>query len=673
MIFVSIVGNQLLATLNPILALNKANRRPKQVVLLFTDNTKEYVGQLRQVLVDAGYFESQIETVLVSNSLANEESGPAAHSFCRGLVGNDEVLFNVTGGMNFQIAASTLAIPSERLTLVYPEHNGVHLLKFANGVAQRESLPLPETVDVLALQKVPYSPAQDNDVPLLLKRLLASGGKGFPRPNRIRIGGVTFDLTINNRNRMTFLTTVETKKGDSGLEKARRVIALASSRTAFGELYDRDIFVVTNSSEATEHLRTEANSKVKVIHVDGPNPFAVKQLNFLLSGTVSKAVKINSRTETIETANKVSSRTRLYLCLGTNLLPTLKAIWTHRPAEVCLIYTPEDDNVQRLRDSIGSAAKYLPTERIIFFPCSMTAEEIFDLPLPPEGMNIEANISPGTKLQGALLSLWASINSGKVYSLDNNAGISSSLNNGKSKKVQIPPPAAYLELHGEKLFKAGPCAQQLRKSLRARLPFEFMESLHRKIGDIGEFPYRNMNSDGLRLVQDKPGVAKVFTMDGKAATVFHSNKGGRQGFWFEELVGYAFAAAGIDVQINLATAQSDQLLQEQKKRREKKGLEFRETHKSELDVVVWHAGGYHLVSCKLSGNDASAHVREAEAQAKILGRFTIALVACLDHKGPPMKKSGTWFFGPATLVNSQALRELLDTACREKSTTSQHQ
>jgi len=59
------------------------------------------------------------------------------------------------------------------------------------------------------------------------------------------------------------------------------------------------------------------------------------------------------------------------------------------------------ENCSRLE----SFADDLGIKELRLFPVSFSAEEILDLPAPHE--RVEVNITPGSKAQGAMLTLWA--------------------------------------------------------------------------------------------------------------------------------------------------------------------------------------------------------------------------------------------------------------------------
>lgn len=166
-----------------------------------------------------------------------------------------DIVFNVSGGMNFQLAACIrLLIPADPL-FVYPDFDWLFTFRIENGkVAGFEKKPLPEDkLDIFSLQGIAAKPLPQPPPPDLvniMKTLEPEAADTLLFSQEI--DGVVFDLTWNRKNTQHFLKIIKKNAGDSKRLPviAAGLIRLAENRDSFGDLHHRRIHVLTSDAAA---------------------------------------------------------------------------------------------------------------------------------------------------------------------------------------------------------------------------------------------------------------------------------------------------------------------------------------------------------------------------------------------------------------------------------------
>jgi hypothetical protein len=153
MIYISLIGNQAMAVINPLLALAERFGSPKIIHLLKTRSLDlvfdEGMGFLRKRFgADIIHYHDISETLKWDGSLP-----PAQALVGKLTAGQDEPLFfNLGGGMNFQLSACVLELGDRPCTFTYPDDECIHLYAFGADGFSHKTLPLPSPVDVMKIQ-----------------------------------------------------------------------------------------------------------------------------------------------------------------------------------------------------------------------------------------------------------------------------------------------------------------------------------------------------------------------------------------------------------------------------------------------------------------------------------------------------------------------------------------
>ncbi len=70
MIYLSLVGTQIMAVLNPFLGLIKANKKPKGIQLFHTFRTSDVANTIKKYLIDGGhYLEFPLRSMLIARGI----------------------------------------------------------------------------------------------------------------------------------------------------------------------------------------------------------------------------------------------------------------------------------------------------------------------------------------------------------------------------------------------------------------------------------------------------------------------------------------------------------------------------------------------------------------------------------------------------------------------------
>lgn len=677
--YVSLMGTQMLAVLNPILALVENGKRPEKVILLPTGKTLPLAGRLENYLRE-GFKDLAVEIHPVSMSLETDRQGnpPAPEKIAEFSDDAEGICFNAAGGMNFQIAACAERLFAVDSHFIYPESGGIHLFRLHRGeLKAQETFPLPGPVDVLRLQGIEHKILSDRQMHPFLQKSLKECGISSPKNAvfNLRVGDVIFDLAWNRGNEMKFLLVIPPLRRPGRapvnlLKETRKVINLSLNRSRFSELYHRDITVITEIDDVAERLMTEGGGKADCLLMDPHtrnSPFGCLKMQRLFEGVIGSAGEGGTVPETAGSGGKGDGSV-LYAALGTEIMPSLTALWSHRPDRVCFLYTPGDPQIERYKSAFLAEMKILPASTVSFQPVGITGKEILEMP-PPSGPGGVVNITPGTKGQALFLTHWARLHSMKIHSILAPARMLPEIPKGDTIPLRIPPPVAYLKATGTRVIDYGEDKGSLMKR---EAEMAALLKLFRGMADAGEdisgFPKKAMDLGGVRSkpLKDRNRDRRVSIWaqgwETPAECILDEKDE-----WFERLVGFVLVQCGADdVQIRIRTLWSPEA-----EARLQKKYPGNRPFKTDIDVAARFEENYYIISCK-SGKKSRVGdtAAEADAQARIFGRFTIPMVCFLRHKSEPNNQSnGIYVFGYKTLADPPAVKELLQNALRERRKT----
>lgn len=682
MIYISIVGTQVMAVVNPLLAIcQNTDLSIERVALLQTPQTSRHGQQAVSAIKRALPQINAIDIIPISSTTVADQSKnpPAQEALSKILSENQKFIFNLGGGMNFQIASCVIKSARTNGFWTYPENSGVHLYSFKNSsLLQPDVLNLPAALDVLKYQDVPHKFIGGAPNPFLRWILNKKNIKQLTIG--VEVNGFFFDGMCNVGNEMRFLKAIHKGKGDSRnskdfLAEARALIDLAAGRDKFGELYHRSVALLTNHSPVAEHVKSEAGGKIRVFDFASEEEkpdILKKELVEFIFGHRKRSITTGIR-ELAGTGKSGLTNRTLYVVMGLNTMTTLTAIETHRAKELYLLYTPE---VRQIADTVTAfkrSPKNLPAERIHFIPVDITGSDILKLAKHRKDQEIHVDITPGSKAQAAFLTRWALINDAEVFSLVTTQQQAVSLNSAVNAIPMIAPsPSMYLRMKGIKVTDYGSDAKRLLRKEAARVNaiIEFLRHLktHRK--PLAGFPNKKLDASPFSF--SVSGNERILKKDGHLVASWSENEWGEL---FEKLVGVVVAESGAQhVQIRIRTAWLEEKT-ESHVRKKWSGQVRGKPFMSDLDVVAVRDADYYVISCKggnLSGVSKAAAVSEVAAVAHIFGRFAVPLLCVLKYNGDPEEtENGVYRFGWKTLVEPGQMESLLATAVTKRRKTLQ--
>lgn len=659
-VFISLLGTQVGAVINPLMAVTEqCGAAPETIYLL---GTRTALAKFRPAVEYLETKESygKITPLMISDSLTTDAEGfPPAHLLMGDILTSihgpdNRIVFNLGGGMNFQIAACLqLLFPFHPLFL-YPDNEGIYSFTLDSGrIDQLHISPFPKPVDILSLQGVPFTVVKGKPSEKLMGWINARRkARRFSFQTNLKIRNVVFQLAWNQNNTMHFLTEAGTS------EHAASVIGLADVRDAFGDLYHRKIYVLTDNEAALERMRKEGR-KISPHFFKADNPISMDIAFKAIFGdpafpspTDNTDIRTNSGAECGDAA--------LLVMLGTNIMPTLASLWSHRPKKAVVFYTNGNPDIETYKNTMLDHHERIPAQQIQFIPVSFLGREILNF-RPPAGPSV-INVTPGTKSHTAFLSSWAQQYNGDLYSIETITGRVTRIPDGEGIKPEGPDIETLLTFQGYDFVIKG-----------------YNSRLH---GNLTE-EYRRL-ADFIRAIQTDPDKTALFPEtpfvcpagecrceNGKTLLVLNNGKAKifiKSGEWLEKVTAFMMMECGADEAVSRIQTTWSEKTQAMLKNRYKNA----EIFMRDMDVIARFGANYYVIECKTQKNatlETLAH--KVIGDAAVVEHWAVPLVCVFRQKGEPQKKnigSGVYFFGHETLFDKTKMQNLLKTALAERQT-----
>ena len=162
--FISLVGFQVMAVLNPLVSINGITK----AYLLHTKKSLSSANTIKDYL-NKEYSDIKVELKEIETKLTE---GNAPQKLIKKIVNNtpdDTFYFNLAGGMNYHIAACLIELFDLRINCiyVYPESEGIRKLSIDDKQDVKEEKIFIKNIpitDILALQKIPYEIVKDQNL-----------------------------------------------------------------------------------------------------------------------------------------------------------------------------------------------------------------------------------------------------------------------------------------------------------------------------------------------------------------------------------------------------------------------------------------------------------------------------------------------------------------------------
>lgn len=688
--YVSLVGTQVMAVLNPLFALISGDNKISRVLLFPTEKTKEKAGRIKKYLTNVAACDSNniIIAEVTDDMIKNDHIDGTIKGLLTKNVDDNLIVFNLAGGMNYQIVSFVNAMKNfDHIGVLYPDLDHVYGIFMKKGNVEKVfTADLPDKIkieDILELQGVKFKNETRPNPSGLLDTALRISGSSLPKDGlkNVSIGGVYFDFIWNHNNTLNYITSIKGSQNDV-LED--NIIRLAKGRSAFGELYHRGITVLTSNKKTCAKINETGGGKVNAICCSQSASDQVKREMTRIFQKPSRPLKKGGGAvkETVKIKKGQSAQGTLMVILGRDIQPTMIACWSHQPRHALILYTNEDSQVMRLKNAMIKHKQKILLETMSFIPITMFGDDILSIKTHG-GQSVAVNITPGTKSQGTFLSVWAGMNSAKVYSLvtpkqrlmeipSNDTGIC----------LKGPSPVTLLELNGYNVMKSFTRDENyLQKNEHTYdLLKKFMINMLKENVDISRFMNETIKlNTGNTIVRcdDKNAILKV---NGKDTNLYIAN-----GQWLEDFVGYMLIKAGaenVNTRIRIAWDEESQKALSEKYQNESMDENNRANkkfprnpgsfHMEDIDVAGRVNGNYYVITCKSGSTKHLSQYKtkvEVEHTASLFGRFTIPLMCFLKHQGEPYKTGDVYVFGYKTLIDTDEFKNLIKKATNERRKT----
>ena len=605
-------------------------------------------GKIKDYLITSkNYNKDSIQILRILDDLLCHGNLLPAHIQLERLIKDDKrVIFNIAGGMNFQVAAILYSISTPMFDIVYPEDAGIHKATIDNGrMTDYTLLPLPHLVNVLSMQGLEYEVLKYRKSPLF--GTIDRHSLTLPQAiYYVKVNNIIFNCVCNSGNSLIFFKVLLEKnyknrknKRESLLDVARSLLAFAETRVYSGDLLHRKIIVLTDISSVKDRLEIESRGKIKTIS-------DIRELTETIKTSVPTIELSEIDEEIYLTENKVYGEGTVYISLGKDILPALIALFSHRPARVVFFYTPEDKNIERNKSSIIKYRNLLPVKEVSFSKCSIFGSSIYNYPVRnnidrPHGVNITS----GTKGHCAFLTLLAKKNGLPVFSIKTDEQKLEEIPSGAGSKLTAPEPLILLLMGGQKIPERG-YGITGKEIIQQKELYEGILAFLSTIPEDAET--KNILTSGITtpggklLVYKEKEEMKIVFRGGNKRLAWSSKKNE----WFEDLIGYIMIRQGAeDVRVRILTGREDDAMA-----------------LTEIDVVARFGTSYFVISCKAGKTSVNKDSLEIAAVSRLFGRFAIPIMARLQYSKEPYRVKGVYHFGFRTFTDREKMQRLLEEA-----------
>ncbi|HJD98108.1 hypothetical protein [Mailhella massiliensis] len=656
--FVSIVGTQIMGTLHPRQAFLRACPGGRSI-LLATKATEEHALRLKSWAARHDGCDVDILSIPMTAGTKESASAVVARLAEEAEASGGRIFFNVDGGMNYLIADCVVALGNHRP--VFIQSSEMRSLAFDTETGLVERLADADRFSVremLELQGVEWSRAASSS-PLV--DWCAQQGMALPEgcETGLAIDGVTFDVVWNpGSNRINFMKDMRFLPKDSKerVNIERKLVQWAADRKRSTQLYDRRVYAVVSDEKTAHRLQTESCGKIEVLDRTGEfgehSPLRGKLEKVFARRAVFKDASETLKPQKQKAESPLEDGT-LIVSVGTNIVPTITALRSHKARHAVLCCTKDLEDVAK---RIKNAADFFGFESVRIVRVTVEGNYLETLlPAPAEGAHVSINITPGTKGQGAMLAWWGRSHGCSVWSIDNRNGLCVPLfaphDEQPLKVVPCDMETRFL-VEGALLRSCGELSEADREMCRVMLAFMRVSIDEDRDDDVMK---RAVSAGGMRL---EPGKGKEWVLTAGGTAYRFSTEGGE---WLEKLAAAALEEAGFtDVRYRVRFSWPEAI--EKTIRRENSLSSETDVFSLDLDVTGSRNNDIVVISCKAnpyaSVEDAAD---EVAATGERLGRFALRMLLHVNEKLFSMHGDNVMVFGWRLLCRREELLKLIET------------
>jgi len=665
-IFVSIVGTQIMGTVHPRSAFLKAFPGSRSI-LLATSRTQAHALRLKEWAEKNGDGSVEIRSIPMTVDTEDCASIVVARIAESAAASGDRVYFNVDGGLNYLIADCVIALHEWKPVLLQSSEARTLVCDTATGLVER--LPDPDLLsvrDILELQNADWSQSQSSSS---LSYWCGKYDIALPEGcmEKVVIDGITFDLAWNpGSNRISFLKDFRNLPGDSKERLAieRNLTHWASDRKRSAQIYDRKVYAIVSDPKTEHRLYSESCGKIEVCNSEGEfgerTPLREK-LRKIFSRKIAHKDNVETLKAPAQTKERPLEDETLIVSVGTNIVPTLVALRSHKPRHAVLCCTKQlEEHAERIRSSADVFG--LESVRIVRVAVEGSHFEKL-LPVPAEGARVSINITPGTKGHGAMLAHWGRTHGCSVWSIDNRLGYCTPLYAPRGEHPIEAVPCdmeTRFRVEGVELLQPGDFPHDDLDLYQGLLAF--MRAALEEGKDDGVMQW-GVSAGGMRLSPAPEGMWKLQY----AGTVYSFYQKG--GEWLEKLATVAMAEAGFtDVRYRVRFRWPEEI--EKSIMLKYKDDSEEPPHTLDLDAIGNRKNDIVVISCKSNPSEfVNTAADEIAATGERLGRFALRMLLHLGVKKPYLHGENVMVFGWRTLCQREEFLRIIENLRSAQRTT----
>jgi len=717
---ISMVGQQPAAVATTAKTL-KEQADLKQIFLLPTEKTKKEYSSLWRYLHDELRFPGEmIKELVIAEDVSRSDGNDLVWNVIKNILDKPDlsqpVYFDISPGLNYQVALISYHLKNDhRFQAIYADNRKLHNLTNPGGwelshIGFKQLLKLYELKEKNG--KEPAGPGE------IAEDVTITGGKQT----------LLLEYACERHGRFYGLYKIarqsETKEENHRIkQEARKIENILKTHNLLNNLHI-ELTVCVNDKTVLQRLKaygiktlyfkdnSDKNIQNEWAGLIDARPWGEKPQQNV---PVMKA----SENHVVKPEKPQWSGRNLMVVLGADPSVTMKAIFTHKPKELIILWDNQSPWISALAERLRQFSEEIPAEKITFYPWSFIHEGNLSehMAIKDDLSEFIVNISPGTKFDSWRLSRLDVMD---IYSLDNKKREAVSIlrrEKEQSYQYAMPPIIFAAAIHQGKLshedlsfadkgwsikgdfsaFNKREYAGVDKDKLSAKR--EFLQALimialksvpisfdkahikHTSPWDKGKKIFLDPSNYILCRDVDLQNNTLTFEVcrNGKnlTGTVKAKPEGG---FWIEEAVAGAFLMAGgkkiKDIRVGVKWPW---LGQSQKKS---------DIHRTEIDIVMIWKDHYICISCKTGIKKDNGEqilfetTNEIMAEARAgFGRFAVPVIVRggimtgQEKKvaDDSLKQDGILQIGLGLLNQSNTLNSLIEEAIQTYQTTADEQ
>ncbi|MCX8022974.1 MAG: hypothetical protein N2745_09400 [Syntrophorhabdaceae bacterium] len=679
-VLLSCLGQRPLAVINPIDTLFKAfHYKGKNISLVFFYTVKtESIGEQCKEWFEREYPGIKVDMILFDKN----NISTTLESLTKGA---ENIFFNANPGLNYMVATIALYLPFNT-RFIYVDFSKIYMWALTEDVMKASAIELLDTgfdkYNLFSEKKFyPKDGINEGLTQNILDLLKEHGfdkhfevkGKDIPEEGEVadfirkylvwvrEIYGYIY-LLFDLQMELPYGTKEEDKQ-----KKRGEYLNMYRAITSIFDIMNHTITIITNVAAITKRAMTDG---IGYIFVRDDGNWKNQVIRWIKGETKIKPKNIMNKyleKNVEEKSQKLEATSCLYLCLGDNVEPTLKAILSHNLESACIFYDSESKRIRQIATRISEVFK---DRNVHIEPTDNRGSGIIDYILKDsyKRKRVAINITPGTKSQSVALvqAARATGKPGVIYSIDNNV-IRGLADPSVSVEVIGPSIDDLIKCHlpeykGSRDIPDYPIFLNIMKGL-AKKEISFKN---------GIFNITDKKNKHIFVKTTDSNSVESFTvfctLDGKTYTFppdfFDSRK---SGVWWEAVCAYVLKE-NLTEEIRWGTTWCwpNQIVED---------IFF-----AEIDIVFRWKQYICVVSCKTSiknGLSETTKLTVKNQAANHFGRFALPFVAVpFDvHKGKDytgLIEDGVMYLTPSLMINKERLSGKLEGFVKSKRTTAEY-